>query len=115
MFSCSNGKPIEDASEAVVYHYADSNDVKNGPIDSETIESETIEVIDSEVNFEEVGNHFEGDMQMTPGEIRQLFAKTGLVNTRYRWVKVGGLVVVPYTLQVGIFSKNSLNKHIIII
>ena len=93
VISYSNGKPIQDEN------HADSDDVKNLPT----------EVIDSEVNYEEAGNHFEGDMQMTPGEIRSLFAKTGLVDTRYRWLKFDGLVVVPYTIRAGNYSKNSLN------
>ena len=95
VFSYSNGKPIEDESEAVV-----SQGVESEPLESERI--------DSGVNFEEVGNYFEGDMQMTPGEIRSLFSKTGLVDTRKRWMKVGGQVVVPYTFGAG-FSKKYLN------
>lgn len=106
VLSYSNGKPIEDESETVVSQGVASDAVESEADESKAIEIIDNEVIDNEVNLEEVGNYFEGDMIMSSGEIRRLFSKTGIVDTRKRWLKVGNQVIVPYTFRAGSYSKN---------
>lgn len=50
---------------------------------------------------EELGNHFEGDMQLTPQQIMDLNKRNGVLDQRYRWLKNGQRVHVFYAFQSG--------------
>lgn len=66
--------------------------------------SEIKDSLQNEVNLEE-GNHFQGDVVMTDEQLKYMrgskkLSKTGLVNSRYRWIKNAlGQVIVPYYLE----------------
>lgn len=52
----------------------------------------------------ELGTYFEGDMQLSKGEVRARFSKTGLVDTTKRWPKgltlaTSKTVYVPYVIS----------------
>ena len=65
---------------------------------------EVDEHITNEVNLEE-GNHFQGDVLMTDQQLEYMrgsikLARTGLTNSRYRWLKIAsGQVNIPYYLE----------------
>lgn len=42
----------------------------------------------SELNYEEIGGNFEGDMLLTSEQIKELFepSKSGFINEKYRWI-----------------------------
>lgn len=47
----------------------------------------------------EMGEFFEGDMQLSRGDVRALFSKTGLVDRTKRWPKVLTTTTVPYVIS----------------
>lgn len=52
-----------------------------------------------EIKNPEHGEYFEGDMQLSKGEIRALFSRTGLVDNTKRWPKVLTKTTVPYVIS----------------
>ena len=66
--------------------------------------SEIIEPIQNEVNLEE-GNHFQGDVVMSEQQLNYMrslkkLPKSGLLNSRYRWIKNSlGQVKIPYYFE----------------
>lgn len=57
-----------------------------------------------ESSLEEEGGFFEGDLNLTPGQIRDIFVNrnAGLLNTNFRWNHdSSGFVSVPYSIRSG--------------
>lgn len=49
---------------------------------------------------EEIGGHFEGDMELTLDQTVSINRMAGLINTQRRWLKnPTGQVIVPYSIQ----------------
>lgn len=56
----------------------------------------------------EYGNHYQGDIVLTPEQKAETEGKngrTGIINTWYRWPKSGGRVIVPFVID-GIYNAN---------
>lgn len=55
------------------------------------------------LSLEEVGGHFEGDMNLDAVQLRDIFAKSqaALIDTRRRWQRSmqTGFVTVPFTIR----------------
>jgi hypothetical protein len=52
----------------------------------------------------EYGNHYEGDIILTPEQEEAIEkngrdGRTGIIDTRRRWPKVNGLVYMPYVID----------------
>lgn len=56
-----------------------------------------------ERDAEELANLFEGDIQLTPEQERELFSKNGHMNFKYRWADK----IVPYHINESHFSNCS--------
>lgn len=54
-----------------------------------------------EDHAEYLSGQFEGDILMTDEELRQLQSKTGLIDTRFRWLNNE----VPYWIETDFFGK----------
>lgn len=62
-----------------------------------------------DLNQQEYGDKFQGDIVLTPeqeseGTLVGRNGRTGTVNTRVRWPKVNGRVIVPYVID-PVYSK----------
>lgn len=66
--------------------------------------SEVNEPIKNEVNLEE-GDHFQGDVIISERQLKYMrsskkLSKTGLIDSRYRWMKISsGQVKIPYYIE----------------
>lgn len=70
-------------------------------------------------SLEEVGGYFEGDMNLDPLQLRNIFtnAQAGILDTRRRWLRDSqtGFVTVPFTIRRDApYSKKIFNSEILI-